>query len=125
MSTCISSEGEYSDHVPDKDFCCTRCFALDEPGLLARVRELETENDTLRFELEGFRRVAEKDNAYLIGERDAALSTIAKVEALHQPLPNTVSAMFPRPLCSCDAIFEECETARALGSVPSTGEGNE
>lgn len=50
MSACVSSEGEYSDHVTGDDFYCQRCFAHDEPAqiadrerLLARVRELEAE----------------------------------------------------------------------------------
>ena len=57
MSNCISREGEYSDHKPDKDFCCTRCFALDETGLLARVRELEDERDAALAAIERCRGV--------------------------------------------------------------------
>lgn len=66
------------------------------PALLARVRELEA-------------------------ERDAALSTIAKVRELH--------ASFTDPdgtFCKvCEWVEYPCPTIRALGPVPSTGEGNE
>ena len=44
MSTCVSSHGEYSSHVPDGDFNCTRCWALDEDGLRAEVTRLTAEN---------------------------------------------------------------------------------
>lgn len=39
MSTCISKDGEYGSHAPDDRFCCTRCFALDEEGVLAALDE--------------------------------------------------------------------------------------
>ena len=95
-------------------------------------------------------------------ERDAALSTIAKVEALHHKItrygndmhsisaesyeddPSSYEDLEPFDLCAeCyeveKMICEECggdapighrsnypcPTARALGSGPSTGEGNE
>ena len=48
MSTCVSSHGEYSSHVPDGDFNCTRCWALDEDGLRAEVARLAAENTRLR-----------------------------------------------------------------------------
>ena len=71
------------------------------PALLDRVRELEA-------------------------ERDAALSTIAKVEALHTsegwPLPGGRESKEYCTRCNCRW---PCPTIRALGSVPSTGEGNE
>ena len=60
------------------------------------------------------------------GERDAALSTIAKVEALHTsegwPLPGGRESKEYCTRCNCRW---PCPTIRALGSVPSTGEGNE
>ncbi len=39
MSTCISRQGEFSDHTPDTDYVCTRCGALDEDGLIAELRQ--------------------------------------------------------------------------------------
>lgn len=35
MSTCISHHGEYSEHTPDEDHTCTRCYVLDEDALIA------------------------------------------------------------------------------------------
>ena len=65
-------------------------------------------------------------------ERDAALSTIAKVEGLHQPFEWSFGF---GPVTSCKGCADQgvpqenaswpCPTVRALGSVPSTGEGNE
>ena len=46
MSTCISREGEYSDHeTTEGNFICDRCGVLDEEGLFA-------ERDALRAEVE-------------------------------------------------------------------------
>ena len=64
------------------------------PALLDRVRELEA-------------------------ERDAALSTIAKVEALHQETACEVDCCGAQPMCSECGVqgIWPCETIRALGSV--------
>jgi len=53
MSACISSLGEYSDHIVRDDFVCERCYVFDEVGLidalnaakakLTKIRELATE----------------------------------------------------------------------------------
>ena len=130
MSTCISREGEYSDHTPDKDYYCTRCYVLDEPALLDRVRELVAERDALDAAFDRdlpwryTEAVARANGAE--AERDAALSTIAKVEALHTsegwPLPGGRESKEYCTRCNCRW---PCPTIRALGSVPSTGEGNE
>jgi hypothetical protein len=52
MSTCISPAGEYSDHVLDDAYTCTRCLVLDEDALVAELRqararlaEVEAERD--------------------------------------------------------------------------------
>lgn len=51
MSTCISREGEYSDHVLADDgpaaerFVCKRCFALAEDELLAALDVAERKAD--------------------------------------------------------------------------------
>lgn len=55
MSKCISMEGEYSDHEPNGEFVCGRCFAFDED---AAVRELTegrarfADSEARRVELE-------------------------------------------------------------------------
>lgn len=51
--------------------------------------------------------------ARLQAERDELRATVARVEALHVVQPNSVSAMFPTPLCSCGREFP-CATAKAL-----------
>ena len=86
---------------PEEEACGGR-DSCAVPALLDRVRELEA-------------------------ERDAALSTIAKVEALHQETACEVDCCGAQPMCSECGVqgIWPCETARALGSVPSTGEGNE
>lgn len=128
------------------------------PALLARVRELEAEVERQRE----INRRAELQTQGVEAERDAALSTIAKVEALHHKItrygndmysissesyeeePTSYEDMEPFDICAeCYAVEEliceecggdapvghrsnwPCPTARALGSVPSTGEGNE
>ena len=62
----------------------------------------------------------------LEAERDAALSTIANVEALHTsegwPLPGGRESKEYCTRCNCRW---PCPTIRALGSVPSTGDGND
>ena len=55
-------------------------------------------------------------------ERDAALSTIAKVRGMHtRGGPNDGFCRY----CQRYGGTWPCPTIRALGSVPSTGEGNE
>ena len=71
--------------------------------------------------------------AGITAERDAALSTIAKVEALHRPVEIEPSdticgeCSYQLPNGHYFGKVEEwpCPTIRALGSVPSTGERNE
>ena len=45
MSTCISRHGEYSNHIPDGRFGCTRCGVFDEYAVLAEVDALRAERD--------------------------------------------------------------------------------
>lgn len=89
----------------------------------------ENERDCLRFELDGFRRVAAKDNEFLIGERDAALSTIAKVRELHCEYDHECVECSFEPMPEVDfrgvSVPWPCRTIQALGSVPSTEEGND
>ena len=47
-------------------------------------------------------------------ERDAALSTVAKVRELHQPAWDSVSAMYQTPLCGCGEEYRECPTVQVL-----------
>lgn len=117
------------------------------PALLDRVRKLEAEEHramriaTALAQAHTFTTVSALSiaNAALAlaaspdgaeAERDAALSTIAKVEALHRRHPSYTDT----PVCEhCKEIalgatihaYWPCPTIRALGSVPSTGEGND
>jgi len=48
MSKCVSREGEYSDHTPDFQLTCQRCFAFDEDRalqIIGAVRELVMTTD--------------------------------------------------------------------------------
>ena len=52
---------------------------------------------------------------------DAALPVIveavlAEIERLHHPVPGSVSALHPIPLCTC-LISESCPTARACAAI--------
>ena len=38
MSACISSQGEYGDHIHDgSEFVCSRCFVFDEHGAIKEI----------------------------------------------------------------------------------------
>ena len=107
------------------------------PALLDSVRELEAERDTLdaafdrdlpwRYD-EAIARARDAE-----AERDAALSTIAKVRELHRRLNVVDDETDERLGETCEVCGEiegyevtwPCPTIRALGSVPSTGEGND
>lgn len=46
MTACISQHGEYSDHVPDDAYTCTRCGVPDlAAALRAKLRALRAERD--------------------------------------------------------------------------------
>lgn len=64
----------------------------------------------------GFSRATVPDAATeLRAERDAAVAAIERVRALHRPLPNSASAMYPEPLCACGSGgYDECQTAAAM-----------
>lgn len=47
MSTCISRHGEYGEHIPDADYTCTRCAALDEVALIAERNLLAAQRDAV------------------------------------------------------------------------------
>ena len=51
--------------------------------------------------------------AYWKAERDDLAASVARVGALHVALPNSVSAMYPTPLCSCGHNYP-CPTIAAL-----------
>lgn len=55
MSTCISRHGEWSDHILDDAYTCTRCLVLDEDALVdelrqarSRLAEVEAERDAAK-----------------------------------------------------------------------------
>lgn len=109
--------------------------AVGVPALIARVRELEAELANARGGWDSALRIVNSGSEIIsqVGaERDAALSTIAKVEALHRPFEWSFGF---GPVTSCKGCADQgvpqenaswpCPTIRALGSVPSTGEGNE
>jgi hypothetical protein len=57
MSTCISREGEYSEHrMPEPsgasaDFVCRRCFAFDENAAMIALGKAENAVELLRAQL--------------------------------------------------------------------------
>lgn len=112
----LHTEGFVDVGVADAEFIAAARTAI--PVLLDRVRETHKAWER-----------AWRINESLTKERNAALSAIAKVRALHYehegPHCYTVCA---HRYCIDDAGDQHrwpCPTIRALGSVPSTGEGNE
>src|SRR5690625_4104626 len=48
MSACISRHGEYSEHTPDGEYTCQRCYVLDEDALRVELRRLRAALATSR-----------------------------------------------------------------------------
>lgn len=47
MSTCISRDGEYSEHETDPfNYICERCGSLDEDGMFADLEQARTSRDS-------------------------------------------------------------------------------
>lgn len=66
-------------------------------------------------------RIHRADFDAMNAQADSFRATIARLEAekaavleLHKPVPDTRSALYPVPLCTCDDAWP-CATARALG----------
>ena len=70
MSKCISMHGEYSDCAPDQNFICTRCTALDEDALFAKVERLSAELA-----------VAWDAHGHLLTQNDELRAALTRVEA--------------------------------------------
>jgi hypothetical protein len=107
VSTCISRHGEWSDHLPDQEFTCTRCGALDEEGVRGEVERLTREcldrEATETDARERLRRCEER---------------LAAVEALHVRTPTDAGPDYC-PECSEAAqewVRWPCPTAAAVKS---------
>jgi hypothetical protein len=48
------------------------------------------------------------------------VTVLEQVRELHRPRPNSVSALYPEPLCECGQDYSECETAAALDAANLT-----
>lgn len=66
-------------------------------ALVERVKQAEAKRDSLRFELDGARAVARKDNEHLIAERDVARGKLDKVRELADWLVNLADAEYGSP----------------------------
>ena len=44
-------------------------------------------------------------------------AVLAEIEQLHQPMPGSVSALHPIPLCTCLISESPCPTARACAAI--------
>lgn len=61
--------------------------------------------------------------AVRITSPDAATSAIERVRAIHFPLPNSTSALPPKPECNCGSgNYDECPTIAALDGAPESEE---
>ena len=106
---------------PEEEACGGR-DSCAVPALLDRVRELEAESRQRGAEL---RDLLQVDLPSRIAERDAALSTIAKVEALHRPFEWSFGF---GPVTSCKGCADQgvpqenaswpCPTVAALDGAP-------
>jgi len=102
MSTCISSEGEYSDHTLDDAYMCTRCFALDEDSmtrellyLRAKVAAIDTLTDPERGDGQG---IQARSHPYDVAKRMERAREILTIitpyvlpEVLDDPSPLVVA----------------------------------
>lgn len=87
-------------------------------AVLAAVEPLLTaERDQLRKDRDWWesyaQRVHDPECAMLITERDQLRRQVQAVRAQHVERPSSVSALYPKPLCSCGEDFP-CATLRAL-----------
>ena len=82
-------------------------------GYARRWIELHRENNYQREAAKIMQRVVDA-LVSVRAERDAALSTVAKVRELHQPAWDSVSAMYQTPLCGCGEEYRECPTVQVL-----------
>ena len=87
--------------------------------LMAEVRSQVAVPDAATEVLDAHRCDESAERAYkrtirAEAERDAALSTVAKVRELHQPAWDSVSAMYQTPLCGCGEEYRECPTVQVL-----------
>ena len=63
----------------------------------------------------GFLVIERDEHAETWARAESAEETIERVRALHYPLPNSASAMYPKPLCACSSgEYDECPTVAAL-----------
>lgn len=76
VSTCISREGEYSDHVPGgEDFVCGRCGAFAEDAAVAEVLHLREVEQALLDDLGEAR--ATSQSAVEVANRESARADLA------------------------------------------------
>lgn len=112
----LHTEGFIDVGVADAEFIAAARSAV--PALLDRVRETH----------EAWAK-AWMINESLAKERDAALSTIARVRELHYEEDHECAECSFEPMPEVDfrgvSVPWPCPTVRALGSVPSTEEGND
>lgn len=59
MSTCISRHGEWSDHILDDAYTCTRCLVLDEDALVDELRRVRRLHDDAVAGVEEWRRTSD------------------------------------------------------------------
>lgn len=80
-------------------------------ALSARVEELETENSRLVSDMKTVNEVTRKTVEHF-------KATIQRVRDLHPPRPNSMSALYPTPLCACGKNYP-CPTTQALEGDPA------
>lgn len=108
MSTCISKDGEYGSHAPDDRFCCTRCFALDEEGVLAALDEARADRDAEALRADDLsHEIVTCDRLDLLARAVAAESALAAVQALVGSVgPRSATAGSPYSTGRWDAFAE-------------------
>lgn len=93
MSTCISRHGEYSDHILDDDFICTRCTVLDEDALIEDRNRLRRERDEWRAEVDRLNQQLHRWNTNLTNAKAEVERLDAKLTERSQRVANLTLAL--------------------------------
>lgn len=92
MSTCISTQGEYSTHTVDGRYGCTRCHVLDEDALFAELDRLKTEL-AKALDDRDFHKAACEATQAVADTMDSTLTVVREELAATKQQLNTVSEL--------------------------------
>jgi hypothetical protein len=101
----VDGMGTHGNPADGPEFCEVRTEPADERTRGITIAELPLEQQAAQ-------------DAELIAHAPADLAALVavvrEVKALHQSRPNSTSALYPKPLCTCGVVWENCPTAAAV-----------